>query len=56
METSFTRMRSQGRVVIPQSIREDLGLKGGTLLSVTVRNGAVVLKRLKRVTTKSSKT
>jgi AbrB family looped-hinge helix DNA binding protein len=46
METSFTRMSSRGQVVIPQGIREELGLKEGMPLAVTSYRGTVVLKAL----------
>ncbi len=44
MET--TRMSSRGQVVLPQSIRESLGLEQGTVFEVRVEEGKIVLQPL----------
>ena len=44
METTLDRF---GRVVIPKSVRDDLGLKPGETLSVEEREGGVVLRPLR---------
>jgi AbrB family looped-hinge helix DNA binding protein len=41
-----TRVSSRGQVVIPQSIREDMGLEAGQLLAVYGGGDTVVLKRV----------
>ena len=41
-----TRMSSKGQVVIPESIREDLGLQPGEQFVVVGRGDVVILKTL----------
>ena len=41
-----TKMSSRGQVVIPQSIREELGLQDGELLTVTSINDGLLLKKV----------
>ena len=45
-ELEFTKISSKGQVVIPQDIRESLGLEEGTPLAVAVRGSSVVLKKV----------
>ena len=45
METSMT---IKGQVVIPAKIRQRLGLKKGTKISVEERNGEIVLRPMNR--------
>jgi AbrB family looped-hinge helix DNA binding protein len=45
METSIT---IKGQIVIPAKIRQRLGLKKGTKISVEERNGAIVLRPMNR--------
>ncbi len=41
----FVKLSSKGQVVIPRDVRDALGLKKGTRLQLTVRDGAVILQR-----------
>jgi len=41
-----TRMSSKGQVVIPESVREDLGLRPGEQFVVVGRGDVVILKTL----------
>ena len=41
-----TRMSSKGQVVIPETIREKLGLKPGTQFVVLADDGVVILKEI----------
>lgn len=43
---STTRMSSKGQVVIPEEIRDKLGLTAGTQFVVIGDNGVVILKTL----------
>jgi len=45
METSIT---IKGQIVIPAKIRQRLGLKKGTKISVEERNGEIVLRPMNR--------
>ena len=45
METSIT---IKGQIVIPAEIRQRLGLKKGTKISVEERNGEIVLRPMNR--------
>ena len=41
-----TRMSSKGQVVIPESVREDLGLRPGAQFVVVAKGEVVILKTL----------
>lgn len=45
---STTRMSSKGQVVIPEAIREQLGLQPGTQFVVVGQRDAIVLKSISR--------
>lgn len=45
---SVTRTSAKGQVVIPQEIREDLGLEKGTLLLTYAAGDRVILKKLSK--------
>ncbi len=44
--TQFTHLSSRGQVVIPQEVREELGLEEGTPFAVTVQREGVLLKKI----------
>jgi antitoxin PrlF len=44
--TELTRLSSRGQVVIPQSIREEMGLEEGTPLAITGKKNMIILKVL----------
>jgi len=46
MDVELTKVSQKGQVVIPQEIRERLGIKTGTRLAVFGENDTVVLKKL----------
>ena len=43
-----TKMSSRGQVVIPESVRNDLGLKAGDQFVVVAERGVVVLKGIRK--------
>jgi AbrB family looped-hinge helix DNA binding protein len=43
-----TKMSSRGQVVIPENVRNDLGLKVGDQFVVVAQNGVVILKGIER--------
>ena len=43
-----TRMSSRGQVVIPESVRNDLGLKTGDRFVVVAESGVVVLQGIRK--------
>jgi AbrB family looped-hinge helix DNA binding protein len=43
-----TKMSSRGQVVIPESVRHDLGLKTGDQFVVVAESGVVVLKGIRK--------
>ncbi len=43
-----TKMSSRGQVVIPENVRNDLGLKAGDRFVVVAERGVVVLKGIAR--------
>ena len=43
-----TKMSSRGQVVIPESVRDDLGLKTGDQFVVVAESGVVVLKGIQK--------
>jgi AbrB family looped-hinge helix DNA binding protein len=43
-----TRMSSKGQVVIPENVRNDLGLKTGDEFVVLAQNGVVLLKGISK--------
>jgi len=51
--TNFTRISSKGQVVIPQQVRNDLGFKPGTPLSVVEQDNAVILRKIELPKVKS---
>ena len=42
-------VRKKGRIIIPKSIRELVGIKEGDVLTLTVENGRVVLEPERKV-------
>ncbi|OIO43468.1 hypothetical protein AUJ62_00160 [Candidatus Pacearchaeota archaeon CG1_02_32_21] len=46
MEIELTKISSKGQIVIPQGIREKLGLDEGETLVVSVKDGLIVLKKI----------
>ncbi len=40
------KVHKKGLIVLPKSIREELGIDEGTLLEVTIEEGKIVLKPL----------
>jgi len=46
METEFTKLSSRGQVVIPQGIRERMGLKEGTPLAISGERNVIVLRAM----------
>ena len=46
MNVELTKVSQKGQVVIPQNIRERLGIKTGTRLAVFGENDTVILKKL----------
>ncbi|MBI2127325.1 MAG: AbrB/MazE/SpoVT family DNA-binding domain-containing protein [Thaumarchaeota archaeon] len=46
MTVETTRMSSRGQVVIPQSIREELGLPEGSVFAVAGKKDTIVLKKV----------
>lgn len=43
-----TKMSSRGQVVIPENVRNDLGLRAGDQFVVVAENGVVILKGISR--------
>jgi AbrB family looped-hinge helix DNA binding protein len=43
-----TKMSSRGQVVIPESVRNDLGLKTGDQFVVVAESGVVILKGIRK--------
>ena len=43
-----TRMSSKGQVVIPENVRNDLGLRAGDEFVVLAQNGVVLLKGISK--------
>jgi AbrB family looped-hinge helix DNA binding protein len=43
-----TRLSSKGQVVIPEAIREELGLEPGTQFVVVGQRGAIILKSISK--------
>jgi AbrB family looped-hinge helix DNA binding protein len=46
VDVEFTRASSKGQVVIPQDIREELGIKEGTPFAIAVQDRTIVLKKI----------
>jgi AbrB family looped-hinge helix DNA binding protein len=46
MKNDLTRISSKGQVVIPQHIRNRIGLREGQPLAVSAQDGLIVLKKL----------
>lgn len=46
VDVEFTKLSSKGQVVIPQNIRDDLGLKPGTPFAVIEQKDAILLKKI----------
>lgn len=42
----LTRLSSKGQLVIPQNVRNHVGIKEGNMLAVASYNGLVVLKKV----------
>ena len=47
-EVEITKMSSKGQIVIPQDIREDMGLKDGETFAVTGGGDTLLLKKIER--------
>ena len=47
-ETWTTRVSSKGRIVIPQPLREKLGLDGGTDVALREKGGELILRKISR--------
>jgi len=52
-EVEFTKLSSKGQIVIPQAIREDMGLKPGTPFAVIEQKDAILLKKIEMPKIKS---
>ena len=46
VQTEFTKLSSKGQIVIPQDIREDMGIKPGTPFAVIGQKDAILLKKI----------
>jgi len=46
MDAEFTRLSSRGQVVIPQGIRDELGLREGTPFAVSARDNLIILRAM----------
>ena len=46
MNTEFTRLSSRGQVVIPQGIREEMGLKEGTPFAISAKKNLIILRAM----------
>lgn len=46
METEFTKLSSRGQIVIPQALRDEMGLKEGTPFAITGRENIIVLRAI----------
>ncbi len=42
----MTRLSSRGQVVIPQGLREEMGLKEGTPFAITGRKNMIILRTI----------
>ncbi len=49
MKMNITKMTSKGQVVIPQEIREDIGIKEGERFIVYDTEDSIILKRIKNL-------
>ena len=47
VQTEFTKLSSKGQIVIPQDIREDMGIKPGTPFAVIEQKDVILLKKIK---------
>jgi AbrB family looped-hinge helix DNA binding protein len=45
-QIELTKMSSKGQVVIPKSIRSQLGFEEGDRITVEARDGEIILRRL----------
>ena len=50
--STTTVVEEKGRVVIPASIRKQLGIKPGTELEIDVRDGGILMKPKRKVSAK----
>ena len=48
MEVETTKMSSRGQVVIPQNLREELGIEEGTVFAVMGSRDTLILKKLEK--------
>ena len=53
MKEEFTKLSSKGQVVIPRSVRKELGLKEGTPFVVIARKDSILLKKMEKPKIKS---
>lgn len=50
--STTTVVEGKGRVVIPASVRKQLGIKPGTELEIEVREGGILMKPKRKVSAK----
>lgn len=50
--SATTVVEERGRVVIPASVRRQLGIRPGTELEVAVRDGSILMKPKRKVSAK----
>lgn len=50
--STTTVVEEKGRVVIPASVRKQLGIKPGTELEIDVRDGGILMKPKRKVSAK----
>jgi len=53
MGIEITKMSSKGQVVVPQDIRDELGLEDGTVFAIFGSHDTIVLKRIETPTKES---
>jgi AbrB family looped-hinge helix DNA binding protein len=46
MEVEIVRMSSKGQIVIPQEIREELGVDEGSFFAITLNKDTVIMKKM----------
>lgn len=48
METGYAKLSSRGQIVIPQDIREGMGLKEGTPFAVSRKKNIIILRAIEK--------